>query len=190
MKNINSSIVINNNVWSATDGGAFMFNESENSFLTITKAEGFNSQDLTAVASDGNDNLWFGAAEGYLNVYNPTNGNISRIMDIFNTTETKKQINNIYTKGDTIFVSTDFDLSLINPNNLSFYDSFLKFGNFTSKTHVRSCYKNSLLYVLTDEGVAIQKEEAQNLSVPESWNTYPFGSLINANSGTKITQYN
>lgn len=191
MKGIVSAAGTDKGIWTVTTGGAFMYNPTDNSYATLTKANGLNSQVLTALCLDDNGKLWFGTGEGYLNIYDEKTGDIDRIMDIFNTTKTQKQINNLFVKGDSVFVSTDFGLSLINSNNLSFYDSFLKIGNFPAELRVKSAFKSSsIIYVITDNGVAVQKTGTQNLSVPESWNTYLFGSQISALSASKILEFN
>lgn len=190
MKDSKMSLSTNNGFWVVTTGGAYFYNTEDNSFIKLTKAEGLNSQVLTAMCSDNDQKIWFGSQEGYINIFNPSDNNVDRIMDIFNTGKTQKQINQLVSSNDTIFAATDFGLSLINSNNLSFYDSFMKFGDFPTESKVLNVYKKSLIYIITEMGIAIQKEGAQNLSVPESWNSYPFGGKINATSAKKLLHHN
>ena len=190
MTKISSVINGQSGVWAVTTGGAFKYGFSDNSYTTLTKANGLNSQVLTAVCRDNNGKIWFGSTEGYLNIFDEGTGDVGIIMDIYATGKSKRQINNLYVSGDTVFVSTDFGLSLINSANNSFYDSFLKFGTFPTELKVRSTFKSSLIYVVTDNGVAVQKPGTQNLSVPEAWNTFVLGQEISAESATKILAFN
>ncbi len=177
-------------LWVATTGGTFSYNPVDSSYSILTKADGFSSQALSAVNIDSNHKIWFGSQEGYINVLDPSNNSVSKIIDIFNSNNSQKQINNIFVKADTAFVSCDFGLALLNTNNLSFYDTFQKLGSFTAGSMVISSYKSSLIFAVTGDGVAVQKASAQNLSAPESWNNYKFKAEISASSGTKIIGYN
>ena len=190
MKNVSAAALSSANIWAASSGGAFKFNTSDSSYTVMTKADGFNSQDLTSVAVDSENKIWFGSQEGYINVFDPSDNSLKKIIDIFNSDKSQKQINDFYIKGDTIFVSIDFGLLLINTKTLSIYDSFLKLGGFAAESKILSSYKSILLYACTERGVAVQKEGAQNLSAPESWDTYQFGSSLPAQSVSRILEFN
>ncbi|NJD22666.1 MAG: hypothetical protein FIA82_08370 [Melioribacter sp.] len=190
MKNVSAAAFSSPNIWTATSGGAFRFNTSDSTYSVMTKADGLNSQALTAVAVDNQNKIWFGSQEGYLNIFDPSDNSISRIIDIFNSDKNQKQIQDLLVKGDTIFVSVDFGLLLINTRTLSIYDSFLKLGNFPSESKILSSYKSNLIFACTESGVAVQKVGAQNLSAPESWDTYQFGLSLPAQSVSRIVQFN
>ncbi len=190
MKNVSASAFSSTNIWAATSGGAFEFNTSDSTYSVMTKADGFNSQALTSVAVDNQNKIWFGSQEGYLNIFDPSDNSISRIIDIFNSDKNQKQIHNLFVKGDTIFVSVDFGLLLINTKTLSIYDSFLKLGNFPAESKILSSYKSNLIFACTESGVAVQKVGAQNLSAPESWDTYQFGLSLPAQSVSRLVQFN
>jgi len=193
MKNVSAVAFSSDNIWAATSGGVFEFNTSDTSYSIMTKADGLNSQALTSVAVDNENKIWFGSQEGYINVFDPSDNSIKRIVDIFNSDKNKKQINDLFVKGDTVFVSTDFGLLLINAKTLSIYDSFLKLGNFATETKILSSYKSNLIYACTESGVAVQKVGAQNLSAPESWDTYQLGTRsggLPVQSVSRILEFN
>lgn len=189
MKKVKSAVLLSDLIYAATEGGAFSYNPADGSFKTFTKAEGLKSQFLTTIASDSKNRIWLGSQEGYLNVLDPADNSVQTIYDIYKTTKTKKQINDLFSSGDTVFVSTDFGLSLVSANSLSFYDSFLKLGSFTSEIPVKSAFKKNVIYVCTDAGVAVQKVGTQNLSVPDAWNNYSLGNQIPASSANRITSF-
>ena len=190
MNQVSGAVYSQDKLWAATLGGAFSYNPSDTSYSIFTKADGFNSQALSAINVDANNKIWFGSQEGYINVIDPSDNSVSKIIDIYNSNISQKQINNIFIKSDTAFISCDFGLSLLNTSNLSFYDTFMKLGSFTAGSAVLSSYKSSLVFAVTSDGVAVQKAGAQNLSAPESWNNYYFQSDIPVTSGTKIISYN
>lgn len=190
MKNVKGLTSSSDGIWAITNGGAFLYNSTSNTFITYSKADGFSSQFFTAIGKDKNNRIWLGANEGYINIFDKETGSVGKILDIFNTTKSKKQINNIFVKNDSVLVSTDFGLSIINANNLSFYDSFLKIGNFIAESPIVSAYKDNLIYVCTENGIAVQKSGSTNLSIPESWNTYQFNTQVPASNATKFVKYN
>ncbi len=189
MKTTNAVNADGNIVLAATSGGAYIFNQTDSTYKLFTKSEGLESQNLTAMALNNNNQVWWGADNGSVNIYNLKTNEINSVLDIFRSDKQNKTINNLYSSGDTIFVSTDFGLSLINASALSLGDTFLKFGNFPTETRVISAFKKDLIYLCTDEGIAVQKVGTTNLTAPESWTTYSLGSAISATEVFKILSF-
>ncbi len=172
MKEVRNVHAFSNGVWAATGGGAFLYSGSSNSFTALNKAEGLQGIFLTTVSVDKSGKVWFGSANGIIDIFNPDENSFRVILDIFNSNHINKSINDLILSGDTIIVSSDFGVSLIDTDNLLFFDTFFKFGDFPTNTKVNNTVKIDLIYICTDEGVAIQKQNAVNLSAPESWNVY------------------
>jgi ligand-binding sensor domain-containing protein len=191
MKDLRKAVSTPNGVWAVSNGGAFRLNPSaDTSFFVLNKANGLITQTLTSIGTDKQNKIWFGSQEGYIIVYNPSNNTISNILDIFKSGKLRKKINDFYFSNDTAFVSTDFGLALINTNNLTFFDTFLKLGSFTTESRILNTLRAGLIYSVTESGVAIQKQGATNLSAPESWSSYSFGSMESVSSASKILVYN
>ncbi|HPN38043.1 MAG TPA: hypothetical protein PL041_06535, partial [Melioribacteraceae bacterium] len=190
MKDINNIYIKNNILYSASTGGIFSFNLTDSTYFALNKASGLSSQTNTAIGVDNQNKIWIGSSEGIIDVYNPLTGSINKILDIFNSDKTKKQINDITISGDTVFVATDFGLSLINSKTLAFIETVIKFGSFNSETKVSNVIRDKLIYVNTSLGIAVQKQNATNLSSPESWNTYTFPSSFGVTSINRITVNN
>ena len=172
LKNVSDITIIDNGFWSSANGGAFRYSSTTNQFYTIHKSDGLEGNALTSLTEDKFGRTWFGSIEGIIDIYNLNDNSFDVILDIYNSNQINKKINNLISSGDTMIVSSDFGVSLININNFLFYDTFFKFGTFPSNTKVKSTLKTSLFYVCTDEGIAIQKAGAVNLSAPESWDVY------------------
>lgn len=183
-----------NQIWCATTGGAFLFENSSSTFLQLGTSEGLSSPLLTTVAIDNINQIWFGtqlgAQPGMINIYDFQSGSIRKINDILNSNFSQKNINKIETFGDTMHVSTAFGLSLINPKDFSFYDTFIKFGDFDATISVRSSAKFNRFFVITNNGVAVQRSNSTNLSAPESWNSYFFNSGFPAGNAHEFTRFN
>ena len=172
LKNVKDVTIAGGGFWSAASGGAFQYLSSSGQFITLHKSDGLKGNLLSSVVTDRTGRTWFGSVEGIIDIYNSSENSFNVILDIYNSNQINKSINDFASTGDTIIVSTDFGVSLINPNSLLFFDTFFKFGSFPSNTKVNSAIKSGLFYVCTEQGVAIQKPGAFNLSAPESWNVY------------------
>ena len=172
LKNVQDVAISSDAFWSAATGGAFQYSTSTNQFTTLHKSEGLQGNSLTSVIVDNLGRTWFGSVEGKIDIYNAESSQLDVILDIYNSNQINKRINDFASVSDTIIVSTDFGVSLINANSFLFLDTYFKFGTFPSNTKVNSTIKSGLFYVCTDQGVAIQKPGAFNLSAPESWDVY------------------
>lgn len=189
MKNVQSVLQIDGTFWAATSGGLFSYNQENGSFIQLTKSEGLNSQILSAITYDRSNNIWTGAVNGIINRFNPQTGTVTAILDIFRSDKTRKQINHLMVEGDSIYVSSDFGISVINSSRFSFNDTYIKLGDFPTESKIISCFKNDLIYACTEQGVAIQKNGTSNLSAPESWNSFFLNVDIDATAARKITKF-
>lgn len=169
--------VSGNNIWAATSGGLYKYDLGTKIFTTYTKSEGLSSQNLTALTIDKNGHIWVGSEEGYINVLDPTEGTVQKIYDIYNSSKTQKGINDLFISGDTLFVSHDFGLSLLNTSTSSFMDNVIKFGSLQTESKVLSVSRSSQIYACLNTGLAIQIAGKINLFSPESWNSYSYSSL-------------
>ena len=190
MQTVQALASANNNIWAATSGGGFSFTPSSNSFKTLHRADGLQGISLTAVTVDIYGKVWFGSLEGVIDVYNPADNSIKSILDIYNSNYSIKQITQLQSSGDTIYVSTSYGISLIDANSLLFIDTYFKFGSFSSSIQVNSTLKTDLLYACTVNGLAIQIPGTTNLSAPESWNVYDSTNGLPAANVYKVAFYN
>ncbi len=189
LKNVQDVTINSDIIWSAATGGAFQYSTVTNQFAALHKSEGLQGNSLTSVIVDDLDRTWFGSVEGIIDIYNASTNSLDVILDIYNSNQINKRINDFAAAGDTIIVSTDFGVSLINANSFLFFDTFFKFGTFPSNTRVNSTLKSGLFYVCTDQGIAIQKSGATNLSAPESWNVYSIVEGLPSNKTLKAGIY-
>ena len=190
MKSTKDIISTDKGIWAASKGGVYFYDILTDSFTTFSKSSGLNGTELTAVGIDNYGKVWFGSVNGMIDVYDPETNSFKSILDIFNSDKISKQINDIKISGDTVYVATDFGISLIDSKNYFFYDTYFKFGTFTSNIKVNSLIVSNLIYAATESGIAIQKVGATNLSAPESWNVYDQTNGLPIGGSNVITFYN
>ncbi len=190
MKSTKGIIAGPEGIWAATKGGAFYFNPAENSYQIFNKAQGLIGTDINSVAIDKENKVWFGSSNGVIDVYNQQTKTFQSILDIANSDKTNKGINDFNILNDSVFIATDFGISLVNAKNFFFIDTYFKFGTFSSNIKVNSIIATNLIYAATESGIAIQKAGATNLSAPESWNVYDQNNGLPAGGVNKIIIFN
>lgn len=190
MKNVSSNGSLESLYFASTSGGMFIYDTNDESFITITKVEGLSSHNLTSLSLDQSGKVWIGTIEGIINVYDlEADGEIRKILDIYNSDKNQKQINHISSSGEFVFVSTNFGVSILDAASESFNETILRFGSFPAESKVNSSYYDSRLLLALDAGVAVQKEGALNLSSPDSWDSYDLSYFGSATSINAITTY-
>ena len=189
LKNVSDITIIDNGFWSAANGGVFQYSNATSQFTTFHKSDGLRGSSLTSVSIDKLGRTWFGSVGGIIDIFNSSDNSFDVILDIYNSSQTSKNINDLAAYGDTMIVSADYGVSLINVNNFLFYDTFFKFGSFPSNTKVYSTLKTNQFYVCTNAGLAIQKPGAINLSAPDSWNVYSTAQGLPSNKVVKSAFY-
>lgn len=189
MKNVYDAVDASSGIWAATKGGTFLYSPVYNSFKTFTKSEGFRGSFFTSVAIDKYGKVWFGSQNGIIDVYNPETNTVNSILDIYISDRSQKQINELKVKGDTIIASTDFGISLIDSKSFLFFDTFFKLGTLQSNSKVKSSSSYNLFYAATENGLAVQKPGAINLSAPESWRVYTNLNGLPSKNVLKVFEY-
>jgi ligand-binding sensor domain-containing protein len=170
--------------WAATSGGLFGWNSSNNSYQRYTNAEGLQSTDLTALGIDSNGNVWTGTSSGLIHVYSPRTATWRYILDIANTNQTNKRINSFTMLGDTVFVCTEFGMSVFRIDRFEFGDTYTQFGTLQGNVRVSvtsAVVFNDSLWLTVSDGnisrVAVASLTTPNLLPPESWSLRTVGGF-------------
>lgn len=186
MKTIRSVAISNDSIWAATNGGLFLYNSSSRKFTKFTNSEGLSSNDLSAVIIDGRGKIWTGAADGSLNMYDPATKQWKENRGIKDSERIQKGIRSFFVQNDSLFVGTDFGISVLVISRSEFRDTYASFG-FSSQAKVNDIvvYKNRI-WAATDLGVATALLSSTNLSSPTSWTTYGTSEGLPSKNTTSI----
>lgn len=181
MKAVRSVIFTAGRIFAATGGGMFMVDEASAKYSRWTNSENLSTNDLTALSIDSKNRIWVGSSNGAIDVYDPSSGAWQSIQDIMNSNRPQKAIHQFFSKGDSMFVATDFGVSVFSFLSWEFKDTYASFGFTTQPAVSGVLVVGNQVYVGTDEGVAIANLASPNLSAPTSWTVYtsaqglPFG---------------
>jgi len=188
-KNIKDFVLSGSKIWAASSGGGFSFNFADSTYNTYNKSEGLNGFPLTSVTLDTDGKVWFGSSTGIIDILDTVSHTVKSIYDIKNSDKDYKSINELRTFGDTVAVSLDFGVSLIDSKKLIFIDTYFRFGSLPSNIKVNSAIKNNVLFLATAYGIAVQKSPNSNLSLPESWDVFNAQNGLPADTIRQLAVY-
>lgn len=187
MKTVRGVAAMTDSVWSATAGGLFLYIPSSNRFVKFTNSDGLSSNDLTAVSLDGTGRVWVGSSDGYVNAFNAATGEWTEIRSIHESDQVAKKIRALLVRGDSLFIGTDYGISVLQISRKEFRDTYANLG-FSTQAGVNDVkiYKNRI-WAATDLGVATALLDAPNLSAPTSWTQYSVSNGLPSNTSTSIS---
>ncbi|MCU0453239.1 MAG: hypothetical protein MUE68_06240 [Bacteroidetes bacterium] len=159
-------------VAAAGSGGVFTYYPSDGRYDVATNADGLASNELTAVGEDASGGLWVGAADGSIN-HRPAGATSWRkILDIRESNRLLKRIQRFVPKGDTVFIVSEFGVSVYRLSRLEFGDTYASFGYALAPVCWDVAVVRDTLWVANDQGLAGAWLGSTNLSAPTSWARY------------------
>ena len=184
MRSVRSLSSAQGAIWVASQGGLFRWESQTETTAKYTNSEGLSSNDLTAVMVDPGGRVWVGTSEGSVNVLAPGSSQWTVIDDIRNSGRIQKSIRTFSISGDSLFIGTDFGVSVFRLSRWEFGDTYANFG-FASPASVNSIVvTDGLLWIATDQGVARAQRFLTNLSAPTNWTRFQTGQGLPANNAT------
>lgn len=189
MKEVRSVTSSPNKIWAATSGGVYFYSPANKKFTIFTNANGLGSNDITATMLDSKGRTWIGTQEGFVHVYDSAGGTWSAIKDIQESNRVQKGIRTFHQAGDTLFIGTDFGVSVYRLSREEFGDTYANFG-FASQARVNGIllHKNRI-WVATDQGVASALRTSPNLSSPTSWTRYDLAQGLPSRNSSSIAVF-
>lgn len=179
--NIKSVATAGSVVWAATSGGVFSYHEGTGTIVHYTNSEGLSSNDATAIFVDGGGSVWIGSREGAIDVLAPDGASWRHIVDIIQSGRVQKRIRTFVMRNDSMFIGSDFGISVFRTVQWEFGDTYANFG-FVGQAGVNSILlQGNQIWAATDQGAASASLSAPNLSSPVYWNRYQTGQGLPAN---------
>ncbi|RPI06381.1 MAG: hypothetical protein EHM64_03170 [Ignavibacteriae bacterium] len=171
MKSVRSAVLVDHTLWAATGGGVFIYDTTSGVFTKVTNIDGLDTNDIQTIAYDGVQHIWVGGAGGWVNVYDLHTHQWQTIADIANRTEsTHKGIKLFKFKGDTVFIVSEFGVSIFKQSRWEFGDTFQNLG-FSSPQISSMALHQDQLWIGTDKGITVAS--LQTGAVLATYNTFP-----------------
>lgn len=169
MNNITDVEYIQGDIWVSTTGGAYRFNLSDSSSTNFTNIDGLASLNLTCIANDHENNVFFGSENGVICVYNIS----ANTWKSYFSMEGEK-LTDIYVNDDSVWVASINGLGIFLRR-----DSFLEYREFYSNfpiepntSHRVVVFKNQV-FLATENGLLYAPSDfiKHNLLIESAWQT-------------------
>jgi ligand-binding sensor domain-containing protein len=172
MKSVRGVVQAGTSLWAATGGGVFAFDTVTQKLTKYANTEGLTSNDLSAIALDSLQRIWVGATDGSLSVFDPVRHRWVNIGDIRESEYIHKGIRSLIVKGDTVFVVSEFGVSVFIGSRWEFGDTYASFGFASSSPVACATVHGDRIWVGSGNSLATALRTSPNLSAPTSWTTY------------------
>lgn len=185
---INSITLTIDGLWAGTTGGVFFYSK-QNYFKQFNLLDGLKDLIVNTIEKDQTGKIWIGGKSGFISVYNPLTNELKTIGTIALSDKTQKQINRLISSENKVYVCTDFGVSIIDANKLSFGDTYTKLGSFGIDSKVYNLLPLDTLWVATEKGIAVQKSSYSNYLDPNSWWNFTTGNGLPSNDVKVIIKF-
>ncbi len=179
-------------VFVASENGIFKLDTSDNSLNTISKIDGLQEDNISALYFDENRNqLIIGYTSGNLDLI--VDNEIVNIDLVSNSQVLgSKKINQIIAVDNKAFIATDYGLLNFDLNKLEVKETYRQLGENASQIKVsQSAILGDSIFLATSEGViASNIENNANLFDPSMWRRYGLTDGLPESSGTIIQTLN
>jgi len=143
-------------VYAAAENSVFSYRRGTQEIEKISSIQGLSSEKINTIYYSANYNLLFiGYKTGLMDVYNPQEQTVLKVVDIIEKvtiTPANKQINHFYEYGDKLFISTNYGISEFRLNNLEFGDTYF-IGDAGEQLQVtQTTVLSDKIYAATQEG--------------------------------------
>lgn len=158
------------NLWAATSGGVFRVDAVSRSITEFRNINALQSLDARSVYGTPGGKVFIGGGDGALDIVNE-DSTWTNITDIVRATDyPKRGINDFISKGDTLFIATDFGIVTLGISRLLFIETIDRIGSLQEKTRVNGLViVRDSLWAATDSGVAVVPLAVASLRLPSEW---------------------
>lgn len=171
-------------VYAASDNAVFTYDWTTNRMETITTIEGLSGETITAIAyGEANDVLLIGYENGLIEIVSALDNQILSVVDILEKKTIPpnlRRINHFNISGNSVFIATDFGISVYNLNTLEFGDSYY-IGNGGGQIQVmQTAIFNNKIYAACGTNNAIKAASFSNTNLIDfkQWETLGSGNFM------------
>lgn len=204
LKGCHSLTAHKNFIYGASRFGLIKYDTSDNSYTKLTKVNSLSDVGISALGSDGFDNLIVGYENGNIDII--SGGIVHNMRDVVMlTSKSNKRINKIQTFGGKAYLATDLGVLVINLGKREITENYYLSNSSIENPVNQVAIVDSILYAATSVGVYFSHLNNPQIKVFSSWsqfskdqsyycNIQPFnGSMIVAkgvkNSSCTIQKY-
>lgn len=167
MLDVNDILVLDQGVWSATQGGALFYDFDTREYTRFTLLDGLAGNRVLSLAVDDDGHIWLGTEGAGLSRYRPETGAFDEPFREFEGLN----IRALLADGNSLYVGTERGVSLFLIDREEVKETYRKLGTVLPKDiEVTSlAMARSVLWAGTPRGLAWADTRQTNLQDPESW---------------------
>lgn len=188
MNQVNAVKAVQNEIWAATSGGAFVHNLSDSSITTFNNLDGISDLYLTCVDNDIHSNIVFGSRSGVISVYNKNSDTWDNDASL-----SGQEITDVHVIQDTLWVASNKGVGvfLYANNEWQFRDFYTNFPVLAENSSDVIWYKNRIYYG-TDRGLLSAPADfiSYNLKSVENWTVYSSQNVLPGDNVLLIKEVN
>ncbi|QSE97796.1 type IX secretion system anionic LPS delivery protein PorZ [Fulvivirga lutea] len=168
---VNQVLVEDNRVFAVSDNGLFVYDKEDGSLTTISKINGLQEDDISAIGySQALDKLIIGFESGNVDVLD---GNEIVNLDLVSKSQVlgSKRINHITTTDNLAFISTAYGLLRMDLNRIEITETYRQLGEMANQVSInQALIVGDTVMLATAEGViASNYSNGTNLLNPVNW---------------------
>ncbi|WP_282043811.1 ABC transporter substrate-binding protein [Winogradskyella flava] len=175
-----------NKIYTAAQNAIFQYDVGTDELKTITTVDGLSGEQITTIYySEVYQNLLVGYETGLIEVFSETDESVLSVVDILekeNITPANKRINHFYEYDGSVFISTDFGISVYDLDALEFGDTYF-LGNGGTQIKVNQvAVLNEEIYAACSNNNGLKKADLNNPNLIDfsQWQTILQGNFITA----------
>lgn len=172
-------------IYAASENAIFSYDPTTEERETITTINGLSGEYISTMHySIDYDLLIIGYQSGLMEIYSLTTKTVLKVVDILNKTSIppeNKQINHFFEDETSVYISTNYGISVYDLEALEFGDTYY-IGANGSQIQINQTFINgNLIYAATNTGLKAADINSSNLIDFQTWNTLFPGNFVALN---------
>ncbi len=182
--NIKEVVKTEKSIYAASDNAVFRFDTDSNTIQEFTTINGLSGETISTIHfSEAYDLLVIGYENGLIEIVFSDDSNVLSVVDILEKVTIQpnnKNINHFQEHEETLYISTNFGISIFNLERLEFGDTYF-IGNAGSQIKVnQTAIFNGYIYAACSNNNGLRKASITNPNLIDfqNWETLFTGSYL------------
>lgn len=174
----------NGKIYAAAENAVFVYDLNTGEMETISTINGLSGETISKIYySEVFGLLLIGYETGLVEIVSDTNDDVLTVIDILDKPTippTEKKINHFYEFNDSVYISTDYGISVYNLRNLEFGDTYF-IGNAGGQISVKqTTVFGDYIYAACQNNMGLKKaaHASNNLIDFQQWQTVVGGNFL------------
>ncbi|WP_111660641.1 type IX secretion system anionic LPS delivery protein PorZ [Olleya aquimaris] len=169
-------------IFCAAENAIFIYDKNTNQIETLSTINGLSGETLTTVSYQEELGLIFmGFENGLIQIYDEAEQSILSVVDIIEKptiAPNNKRINHLNIVEYTLYISTDYGISIYNIDRLEFGDTYFIGPNGSQINITQSTILDDYIYASTPNGVKRGLLSNPNLIDYQEWDQFLAGNWV------------